>query len=50
MIDHTFFYQEINLTQGADIYFTGILRSETALRQEVLPSPYQEVFEVNTDT
>ena len=26
-------YQEINLTQGADIYFTGILRSETALRQ-----------------
>ena len=43
-------YQEINLTQGADIYFTGILRSETALRQGVLPSPYQQVFEVNTVT
>ena len=43
-------YQEINLTQGADIYFTGILRSETALRQWVLPSPYQQVFEVNTGT
>ena len=41
-------YQEISLTQGADIYFTGILRSETALRQGVLPSPYQQVFEVNT--
>ena len=25
-------YQEISLTKGADIYFTGILRSETALR------------------
>ena len=37
-------YQEISLTQGADIYFTGILRSETALRQEVLPWPYQQVF------
>ena len=43
-------YQEINLTQGADIYFTGILRSETALRQGVLPSPYQQVFEINTVT
>ena len=43
-------YQEISLTQGADIYFTGILRSETALRQGVLPLPYQQVFEVNTGT
>ena len=43
-------YQEISLTQGADIYFTGILRSETALSQRVLPSPYQQVFEVNTGT
>ena len=43
-------YQEISLTQGADIYFTGVLRSETALRQGVLPSPYQQVFEVNTGT
>ena len=43
-------YQEINLTKGADIYFTGILRSETALRQGVLPSPYQQFFEINTGT
>ena len=41
-------YQEINLTQGVDIYFNGILRSETALRQGVLPSPYQQLFEINT--
>ena len=25
-----------------------VLRSETALRQGVLPLPYQQVFEVNT--
>ena len=43
-------YQEISLTKGPDIYFTGILRSETALRQGVLESPYQQVFEVNTGT
>ena len=43
-------YQEINLTKGADIYFTGILRSETALRQGALESPYQQEFEVNTGT
>ena len=43
-------YQEINLTKSADLYFTGILRSETALRQGVLPSPYQQLFEVNTGT
>ena len=43
-------YQEINLTQGADIYFNGILRSETASRQGVLPSPYQQLFEINTGT
>ena len=43
-------YQEINLTKGADLYFTSILRSETALRQGVLPSPYQQLFEVNTGT
>ena len=41
-------YQEIILAQGANIYFTGILRSETALRQGVLELPYQQVFEVNT--
>ena len=43
-------YQELNLTQNADIYFTGILRSETGLRQCVLESPYQQEFEVNTGT
>ena len=43
-------YQEINLTKGADTSFTGILRSETALRQGVLPSPYQQLFEINTGT
>ena len=42
------FYQEINLTKSADIYFNGILRSEAALRQGVLPSPYQQLFEINT--
>ena len=41
-------YQEINLTKSADLCFTGILKSETALRQVVLPSPYQQHFEVNT--
>ena len=41
-------YQEISLTKGADLYFTGILRSETALRQGVFPSPCQQLFEVNT--
>ena len=43
-------YQEISLAQGADIYFTGVLISETALRQGVLPSLHQQVFEVNTGT
>ena len=41
-------YQEKSLAQGADLYFTGILRSEAALRQGVLESPYHQVFEVNT--
>ena len=43
-------YQEISLTKGADIYFTGILRSETSLRQGVLESPYQQVFKDSTGT
>ena len=43
-------YQEVSLTQGANMHFTGILRSETALRQGVLASPYQQVFQVNTGT
>ena len=43
-------YQEINLTKNADLYFTGILRSETALTQGVLPAPYQQLFEIATGT
>ena len=43
-------YQEINLTRSADLYFTGILRSETGLTQGVLPAPYQQEIEVNTGT
>ena len=43
-------YQTINLTKSADLYFTSILRSETTLRQGVLPSPYQQLFEVNIGT
>ena len=30
-------HQELNLTKTADIYLSGTLRSETALRQDVLP-------------
>ena len=41
-------YQEISLTKGADLYFTEILRSKIALRKGVLPSQYQQLFEVNT--
>ena len=40
-------YQEITLTQNFDIYFSGIIRSETAARMEVLPAPYQQLFDVN---
>ena len=43
-------YQEINLTKGTDVYFNGIVRSETALRRRVLPSPYQQLFKTNTGT
>ena len=43
-------YQEINVTKGTAIYFSRILTSETALRQEFLPSPYQQLFEINTGT
>ena len=43
-------YQEITLTQQADLYGTGILRSEIALRQGILPAPFQGEFEVNTGT
>ena len=43
-------YQEINLTQQAALYGTGISRSETALRQGVLPAPFQQEFEISTGT
>ena len=43
-------YPEINLTQQADLYGTGILRSETALRQGVLPAPFQQEFEISAVT
>ena len=33
-----------------DIYSSGILRSEQALRMGVLPSPYQQEFEIATGT
>ena len=41
-------YQEINLTRSADLYFPGILRSETGLRQGFLSALYQQEIEVNT--
>ena len=43
-------YQEINLIQQASLCGTGILRPETALRQGVLPAPFQQGFEVSTGT
>ena len=43
-------YPEINLTQQADLYGAGILRSETALRQGVLPAPFQQEFEISAGT
>ena len=41
-------YQELKLTEASDVYLSGILRSGTALRQGILPSPYQQLFEINT--
>ena len=43
-------HQELKLTETSDVYQSGILRSETALRQSVLPSPYQQLFQINTVT
>ena len=37
-------YEEINLTETMDIYLSGILRSEQALRFGVLPSPIIKNF------
>ena len=39
-------YQETSLTQQAGLYQNSILRSRTALRQGVLPAPFQQEFEV----
>ena len=39
-------YQEIPLTKTFDVYRSGILRSESALRMGVLPAPYQQLFEI----
>ena len=38
-------YQELKLTETSDVYLSGILRSETALRQGVLPLG---VFSIST--
>ena len=43
-------YQEISLTKTFDVYLSGILRSEIALRMGVLPAPYQQLFEINKGT
>ena len=43
-------YEEINLTKTMDIYLSGILRSEQALRMGVVPFPYQQEFEIATGT
>ena len=43
-------YQETTLTQQASFYSNGILRSQTALRQGVLPAPFQQEFKVNKGT
>ena len=40
-------YQKLNLTKTFNIYFSGILRAETALRMGVLPASYQQLFEIN---
>ena len=43
-------YQEISLTKTFDVYLSGILRTETALRMGVLPAPYQQLFEIDKGT
>ena len=37
-------YQEITLTQNFEVYFSGIIRYETAVRMGVLSAPYQQLF------
>ena len=43
-------YQEISLTKTFDVYLSGILRTENALRMGVLPAPYQQLFEIDKGT
>ena len=43
-------YQETTLTQQAALYQNGILRSRTALRQGVLPAPFQQEFQISIGT
>ena len=43
-------YEEINLIKTMDNYLSEILRSEQAFRMGVLPSPYQQEFEIATGT
>ena len=43
-------YQETSLTKTFDVYLSGILRSETALKMGILPAPYQQLFEINKGT
>ena len=43
-------YWETTLTQQAALYANGILRSRTALRQGVLPAPFQQEFEISKGT
>ena len=40
-------YREITLTKNFDIYYSGIIRSETVVRMGVLSAPYQQLFEIN---
>ena len=43
-------YEEINLTKTFDVYLSGVLRSEQALRMGVLPASYQQLLEINKGT
>ena len=43
-------FKEISFTKTFDVYLSGVLRSETALRMGVLPAPYQQFFETSKRT
>ena len=40
-------FKEISFTKTFDVYLSGVLRSETALRMGILPAPYQQFFETS---